>query len=259
MSARRRARLFDVRNPTSVAQLGFLFLLVVCALQLGWWVFDEFGYTRRVKALLTESFERDTRAARLMLESGFAPGEVATAYPHLRIDERSGVVSLDASALSQLDEARRQRLNRFVWEGVFFLAVIVGGMGILTRSLRHDAELRRRQQNFLAAVSHEFKSPLASARLAAETLELRAPDNETRSRIVERLLGDIDRLEVMVANILETASIEEGRVRLEPRRVELAAQADFVLCLYNPKGKQRVEPFELTCQILARHRPPLGT
>jgi precorrin-3B C17-methyltransferase len=36
----------------------------------------------------------------------------------------------------------------------------------------------------------------------------------------------------------------------------LAAQADFVLCLYNPKGKQRVEPFELTCQILARHRPP---
>jgi precorrin-3B C17-methyltransferase len=40
------------------------------------------------------------------------------------------------------------------------------------------------------------------------------------------------------------------------RRVELAAQADFVLCLYNPKGKQRVEPFELTCQILARHRSP---
>jgi precorrin-3B C17-methyltransferase len=40
------------------------------------------------------------------------------------------------------------------------------------------------------------------------------------------------------------------------RRVELASQADFILCLYNPKGKQRVEPFELTCQILARHRSP---
>ncbi len=40
------------------------------------------------------------------------------------------------------------------------------------------------------------------------------------------------------------------------RRVELATQADFILCLYNPKGKQRVEPFELTCQILARHRSP---
>jgi len=40
------------------------------------------------------------------------------------------------------------------------------------------------------------------------------------------------------------------------RRVDLAAQADFILCLYNPKGKNRVEPFELTCQILARHRSP---
>jgi len=40
------------------------------------------------------------------------------------------------------------------------------------------------------------------------------------------------------------------------RRVELATQADFILGLYNPKGKQRVEPFERTCEILARHRPP---
>ncbi len=40
------------------------------------------------------------------------------------------------------------------------------------------------------------------------------------------------------------------------RRVDLAAEADFILCLYNPKGRNRVEPFELTCDILARHRPP---
>ena len=40
------------------------------------------------------------------------------------------------------------------------------------------------------------------------------------------------------------------------RRVDLAAQADFILCLYNPKGKNRVEPFERACQILARHRTP---
>ncbi len=40
------------------------------------------------------------------------------------------------------------------------------------------------------------------------------------------------------------------------RRVELATQADFILCLYNPKGKKRVEPFEQTCRILARHRSP---
>jgi precorrin-3B C17-methyltransferase len=40
------------------------------------------------------------------------------------------------------------------------------------------------------------------------------------------------------------------------QRVELAAQADFVLCFYNPKGKNRIVPFARTCEILARHRAP---
>ena len=38
------------------------------------------------------------------------------------------------------------------------------------------------------------------------------------------------------------------------RRVEAATKADFILCLYNPKGKNRVEPFDLTCDILLQHR-----
>jgi precorrin-3B C17-methyltransferase len=40
------------------------------------------------------------------------------------------------------------------------------------------------------------------------------------------------------------------------QRVEAAAQADFVLCLYNPKSHQRVQPFEQACEILLRHRRP---
>ena len=40
------------------------------------------------------------------------------------------------------------------------------------------------------------------------------------------------------------------------RRVELAAQADFVLCLYNPRSRQRCEPFAPACPILRRARAP---
>jgi precorrin-3B C17-methyltransferase len=38
------------------------------------------------------------------------------------------------------------------------------------------------------------------------------------------------------------------------RRVEAAARADFVLCLYNPKGRKRTEPFARTCDILLAER-----
>ena len=38
------------------------------------------------------------------------------------------------------------------------------------------------------------------------------------------------------------------------RRVEMAVRADFVLCLYNPKGRTRIAPFERTCEILTMYR-----
>ena len=40
------------------------------------------------------------------------------------------------------------------------------------------------------------------------------------------------------------------------RRVEAAARADFVLCLYNPKARHRTAPFEQTCAILLAERRP---
>jgi len=40
------------------------------------------------------------------------------------------------------------------------------------------------------------------------------------------------------------------------RRVEMAARADFVLCLYNPRGQSRTEPFRRACEVLIRCRAP---
>jgi signal transduction histidine kinase len=112
------------------------------------------------------------------------------------------------------------RINRVLWEGGFFLVVLIGGMAVLTRTLRHDAELRRRQQNFLAAVSHEFKSPLASIQLAAETLVLRSRDDDVK-RLGKRILEDGERLLRMVDNLLDTTRLEEGRQRLTPQLTSL--------------------------------------
>jgi two-component system, OmpR family, sensor histidine kinase SenX3 len=114
------------------------------------------------------------------------------------------------------------RINRILWEGGFFLVVLIGGMAVLTRTLRHDAELRRRQQNFLAAVSHEFKSPLASIQLAAETLVLRSRDDDGK-RLGTRILEDGERLLRMIDNLLDTTRLEEGRQRLTPQVTNLHA------------------------------------
>jgi signal transduction histidine kinase len=125
-----------------------------------------------------------------------------------------------AAADPAVAEDSASRINRIRWEGGFFLVVLIGGMAVLTRTLRHDAELRRRQQNFLAAVSHEFKSPLASIQLAAETLVMRSLDADHR-RLGERILEDGERLLRMIDNLLDTTRLEEGRQTLTPQLTNL--------------------------------------
>ncbi len=39
------------------------------------------------------------------------------------------------------------------------------------------------------------------------------------------------------------------------KRLELAAEADFVICLYNPSSKKRADYLQRACDILLRHKP----
>ena len=142
-------------------------------------------------------------------------------YDHVRYARSVEQRMPNDPAVAEDSEAR---VNRILWEGGFFLVVLVGGMTVLTRTLRHDADLRRRQQNFLAAVSHEFKSPLASIQLAAETLVLRSRDDDGK-RLGRRILEDGERLLRMIDNLLDTTRLEEGRQRLTPQPTNLAAAA----------------------------------
>jgi signal transduction histidine kinase len=182
-------------DPSRFLQIGFLAFLFLCVLLVGYWVTENVIYTNTVQAQIEALMAGETRAA-------------------------------DSLALIAAESEGRK--NRYLWEGSFFLVVLMGGMAVLTRTLRHDAELRRRQQNFLAAVSHEFKSPLASMQLAAETLIMRADEPDSK-RLGQRILEDCERLLRMVENLLDTTRLEEGRHELASQETDLAAVVDSVI------------------------------
>ena len=196
------------RDPSKALQIGFLALLIVCMAQAVYWIGDNVREARRV----------ERRIAALYAE--MPAEELSALLPTLTAEPGASAEAVHAAALDELARERAARINRYVWEGGFFLLVLFGGMLILTRTIRHDRELRRRQQNFLAAVSHEFKSPLASVQLAAETLVLRSPDADGK-RLGQRILEDVERLLRMVDNLLDATRLEEGRHRLAPERVVL--------------------------------------
>lgn len=184
------------RSPsTGALQRGFLVLLIVCAAQLAYWLWDEVRYT------------------------GVVTEQLRSAYTALGVPDDS---------LAQLDQNRARRLNRYGWEGAFFLAVLLAAMAVVLKALKEEAELRRRQEQFLAAVSHEFKSPLASLRLSVETLAMRDPTGPQRTELLRRIQVELGRLERMIHNTLDTSRLATGG-EPSPERVVLREAAEEML------------------------------
>ncbi|HEX5045684.1 MAG TPA: HAMP domain-containing sensor histidine kinase [Gammaproteobacteria bacterium] len=209
------------RDPSKALQIGFLVLLLISTVQVGYWMYDHVQSARAVERRFVTEYRND--AAALSALDPVDAARAAALLPHLAVD--GARVDVRPAALEELADTRAGRINQFLWEGGFFLAVLFGGMAVLTRTIRHDAELRRRQQNFLAAVSHEFKSPLASIQLASETLVLRSKEGDTQ-RLGGRIVEDVQRLLRMVDNLLDTTRLEEGRQRLAPAPTSLHGAAE---------------------------------
>lgn len=203
-------------------QIAFAILLTVCLAQVGWWMLDQWLFSGEVRDRLEEAYRRNLAAAEVMLRQGDAPENVAAMFPALTLGEDGVTLRVDPAIVAALDAERDSRRNRYAWEGGFFLIVLSAAIGVLWRAVRTEVRLRRRQHNFVTAVTHELKSPLASVRLSAETLQYREADPETRERLIERLLNSLDRMDTTVSNILDTARIDEGKLALEPEVVVLA-------------------------------------
>ncbi len=224
-------------KTTRYVRIAFAALLIFSAAQVSWWILDQWLFINQVQANVRFLYQQQVRAAHSYLEAGVAPATVAELFPEIRI--RDGSVELDPGIEERLRQERHSRLNRYFWEGGFFFVVLLASIGVIGRTLRHDAALRRRQQNFLAAVSHELKSPLAAARIAAETLKLRDPPLEQRRHHVDRILRSIGRLERMITNLLETVRLEEGELALRPRSVDLAQAIAPALSEFEERAEDR--------------------
>lgn len=77
----------------------------------------------------------------------------------------------------------------FLWGTVYFMA----------RAIRREAAVSRLQSDFVAAVSHEFRSPLTTVRQLSEMLEMgQVPSEERRRKYYHVLAGEARRLQRLV-------------------------------------------------------------
>lgn len=109
--------------------------------------------------------------------------------------------------------------------------IVLAGLTILCtlllayRTVRRELRVAEMQSEFVAAVSHEFRSPITALTHLTELLASGETPEERRPLYYQALARETRRLRDMVENLLDFGRMEAGRYRYRPERLDAAAIA----------------------------------
>ncbi|HEX9082112.1 MAG TPA: HAMP domain-containing sensor histidine kinase, partial [Holophagaceae bacterium] len=158
---------------------------------------------------------------------------IETLYPHVAVVpsplaeddppllDKAAYLTLRPEPLRAIEKARRTDIIRAASEGSFLAFVVLLGFGLIYRQLAEELDLKLRQHNFIAAVTHELKTPISSLQVWTDTVFSRALSEEQRLRIRDLMEKDLGRLTELVGNLLEVARAEAGSLDLHPTALDL--------------------------------------
>ena len=102
--------------------------------------------------------------------------------------------------------------------------VLAAGWYFILRAMSRELRVSRLQSEFVAAVSHEFRSPLTSMSHIADLLATdRFASDDQRRKSYEVLQRDTDRLKRLVEGLLDFGRFEAGAAALRLEDLDVAA------------------------------------
>ncbi len=110
-------------------------------------------------------------------------------------------------------------------------------------------ELNEMKSDFVSIVSHELRTPLTSIKNAADLLARgkTGPLNEIQQRFVAMLTRNIDRLMVMVGDLLDLSKIEAGKLELRFAETDLASIIEHAVGTFQSQADARSLILEADC------------
>ncbi len=120
-------------------------------------------------------------------------------------------INVNNSLATVVDIAQQQKRNttKHIAEGLTFLAIIVLGAVYVYRVVQSQIKASNQQNNFIMAVTHELKTPIAIAQLNVETLGKRKVDEPTQQKLLQNTLRELHRLNDLASNILVVSQLEK--------------------------------------------------
>lgn len=151
-----------------------------------------------------------------------------------------------APELAGLPSSPRRRLLILSF-GVVAL-VLVAGWYFIVRAISRELRVSRLQSDFVAAVSHEFRSPLTSLSHIADMLARdRFPSDDLRRKSYDVLVRDTDRLRRLVEGLLDFGRFEAGVATLRLESVDITSLVRTTVADFQERVAPEGYSIELAC------------
>lgn len=99
--------------------------------------------------------------------------------------------------------------------------MIGAGAIFLYRAVNKQLDVSEQQKNFMIAVTHELKTPIAITKLNLETLQKRKLDEQQHQRLLQHALDETNRMNALCSNLLLSSQMESGKYILSPEKIAL--------------------------------------
>lgn len=117
---------------------------------------------------------------------------------------------------------RKREAFKHIGEGIFFFALIILAAIVVYRTVRSQFRQQQQQQNFMMAITHELKTPIAVARLNLETMQKYELEPEKQKRLIHNTLEETTRLTLLTNNILIASQLEGGGYQFTKEELDLS-------------------------------------
>ncbi|MBC8171274.1 MAG: PAS domain-containing protein, partial [Anaerolineae bacterium] len=125
------------------------------------------------------------------------------------------------------------------------------GMVSVFRDITRDVEVDRMKSEFISSVSHELRTPLTSIKGFTDLLLIRAAGdmNEPQMRMMGTIKENVERLTVLVEDVLDISKIDSGRERLKVDAVQIDQVVDGVLNSLQNRPQHQRKNLAVTVEI----------
>lgn len=116
----------------------------------------------------------------------------------------------------------------------------LNGVLILVQDLTELRNLQTMRRELIGNISHDLRTPLTSIKAMVETLQGSAIDDRVAAQdFLSRIVGELDHLTHMVAELTQLSRIEAGQAELKMERVDLNALVNDAITAVMPLAERQ--------------------